>query len=151
MRLFSAVFPDEAAARHLEHALHGLPEPVTPRPRWHITLCFHGEEEPGPRAERLRTGLAGRPAPRLRLAGSGRFGAVYFAAVDEAEPGVLRELALACGAGRRFHPHLTLSRAMRGDPLAGYSGPWFTAREAALVASEGGQYTVLDRFPLCAK
>ncbi|WP_020498398.1 2'-5' RNA ligase family protein [Sciscionella marina] len=151
MRLFSAVFPDETAARHLEHAVRGLPERVTQRPRWHITLCFHGEEEPGPMAERLRARLTGMPAPRLRLAGSGRFGAVYFAAVDEAEPGVLRELALACGAGWWFHPHLTLSRAVPGDPLAGYSGPWFTAPEAALVASEGGRYTVLRRFPLCAK
>lgn len=155
-RLFTAVFPDEAAAEDLAARLADCPARLVPRHRWHVTLCFYGQDDPRSRAEWLAEHLAGQHAPWLRLAGSGRFGAVYFAAVEEPElerPDTtpLRELARACGATKRYRPHLTLTRRaerLGDDPLLGYTGPWFRAAEVAMVASAHGEYTVLERFAL---
>lgn len=155
MRLFSALRPSGAAVTDLAERLRGLPgaDRFEPRSRWHITLCFYGEAEPAPCAEQLRARLDGLPAPRLRLAGSGRFGRVYFAGVQEQPQGSLSALAAAGGAGSDYHPHLTLTRRgdrLTEDPLEGYAGPWFTPTEAVLLASAHGQYRMMDRFALHA-
>lgn len=152
MRLFSALRPAKGAAADLAERL-SEPDRFEPRSRWHITLCFYGEADAAARADQLRARLDGVWAPRLRLAGSGRFGRVYFAAVEERRPGSLQALASACGAGAEYRPHLTLSRRadrLASDPLDGYLGPWFTAAEAVLLASAHGQYRVMDRFALHA-
>lgn len=171
MRLFTAVWPSPEATAALDRALAGGPpwhpdggwRPVPARRR-HVTLAFHGDDEPGPRARALDAALAGLPAPRLRLAGIGTFPGVVWAGVRADGPGPggpLHDLAAAAGADpAAFRPHLTLARRSRSDErhrpaLAGPSpapGPWWTPAEVLLVRSDPGRdgpvYTPVHRVPL---
>ena len=156
MRLFTALWPPAEV----------LPDVVVPdgwRPvpaeRWHVTLAFHGVDDPAVRAADLDGRLSGARAPRLRLAGCGTFPGVLWAGVVAAGPDDLAVLhALVAGAGGdpdTYLPHLTLARARRRRrPVVPYlpPGPWWTPAEALLVASEsdatGLHYRPVHRVPL---
>lgn len=166
MRLFSALWPPPGVVEHLERTFRrvGLTAGVrATRPdRWHMTLCFYGNDAILPeRAGYLDAQLAGLAAPTLRLEGAGTFAGVLWvgvAPVTGADREALRALATAAGAGRRFQPHVTLARWRLDQPgelmsaqLAGYRGPPWTAHEVGLVQSEqGGNYTTVHSVPLTA-
>jgi 2'-5' RNA ligase len=161
-RLFSAILPpgpvlDELASR--------LGEPGSgelrwiPRERWHLTLGFFGDDDDETRRTKwLRRRLAGRTAPRLRLAGAGSFPGAFWAGVQTTDRVALDKLAQAAGAGRRgYTPHLTLARWRGPAPrlpelLTGYTGEWFTPVEVALLRSDPGShgpvYRLVERVPL---
>ena len=93
MRLFTALWPSEEAARHLAEAVdrvRSTPELAeatggtrgfrfVPPQRWHLTLCFHGDDADqqwlSDRLDRRLTRLGRQDAefgpPRLRLASGG--------------------------------------------------------------------------------
>jgi 2'-5' RNA ligase len=136
----------------------------TPPANWHITLCFHGEDEVAQRWAALLPRLAGLPAPRLRLAGGGTFGGVLWAGIRPAGDPALLDLAEAAGADpAEFTPHLTVAR-WRTRPggriekpgpaglLADYTGEWFAPGEVLLMRSEPGprgpKYHVEQRLAL---
>ncbi|TVT49276.1 RNA 2',3'-cyclic phosphodiesterase [Amycolatopsis rhizosphaerae] len=170
MLLFSAVLLPEAIVASLRSHLDGLPDAgpgirwVAPE-QWHITLGFYGESgdpaEPASRAGWLRTALAGRAAPLVRLEGAGTFSHVLYVGVYSEG---LAELAAAAGAQqeeRPYLPHLTVARTKRMVPrelahgLSGFaSEPWEPA-EAVLMRSDrtpqGAQYSVVERFPLVSR
>ncbi|MET0187814.1 MAG: 2'-5' RNA ligase family protein [Pseudonocardia sediminis] len=156
MRLFTALWPspEVVAALSADVDALGLDDDPAWRPgpaaRWHVTLAFHGEDEPGRRARELER-AAGAPAPTLRVAGTGEFPGVLWAGVEPAGPADADALAalvtLAGGTPERFVPHLTLARAARrrGRPADGApdpradlpAGPWWTPSEVLLVSSIG--------------
>lgn len=153
MRLFVAVGLQPGPAVHLAAALGTAHDP-----RWHVTLAFLGQCDPGPVAASLRQV---RAAPfDLALAGSGTFGGrVLWAGVGpgRAELGALaRQVAVACrGAGvvledRPYRPHLTVRRGRDLDPapLADYAGPAFRLEAFSLVESRDGQHVEVERFDL---
>ncbi|MER7438659.1 2'-5' RNA ligase family protein, partial [Pseudonocardia alni] len=166
MRLFTALWPPPGAVAALTRALGGAPSPLPDGARradpstWHVTLCFHGDDDPDARAATLDIALAGAVAPRLRIAGTGTFPGVLWAGVEERDgpaAGALADLAARAGATgpRPYLPHVTLARwdRRRGDATVGgdgiAAGPWWTPGEAVLVRSEpGARYTVLHRVPL---
>jgi 2'-5' RNA ligase len=155
MRLFVALDPSPEAVSHLVEALPSLDGLRPSQPEtWHITLVFCGEVDASTATclePKLAT-LASQAAPqRLRLRGSGAFGGTLWVGVE----GELGELAAACRRAardcgvsveeRRFHPHLTLGRAIRGGrptrqvaALAAYAGPLWTSTELRLVRSDLG-------------
>ncbi|BBG00755.1 MULTISPECIES: 2'-5' RNA ligase family protein [Pseudonocardia] len=162
MRLFTALWPPAPVLAALRVApavpSEGGWRPVRPE-NLHITLCFHGEDDPVRRAEALDAALAGAPAPRLRLAGIGRFPGVLWVGVQPAD--ALLDLAARAGADpARFRAHLTLARRSRtadraaapepepepvpvpvpvpGLGLGPGPGPWWTPAEALLVRSDPG-------------
>lgn len=153
MRLFYALWPDEAVLRALERtqvALRGAGSGrFTRRERLHVTLHFLGErgaEGVQPAMEALEAAAGGGSLP-LSLGPIGTFGregTLYASVCDET--GRLRALAEALGA-RHYVPHITLARNYRGD-FAHVQVPeaaW-TAREAHLVESRLGraaQYSIL--------
>ncbi|WP_433263845.1 2'-5' RNA ligase family protein [Actinosynnema sp. CS-041913] len=113
--------------------------------RWHVTLCFHGDDaEPAGRLDALR----GLPSPTVRLVGGGTFSGVLWIGVD----GPLRPLAEAAGAGADWRPHLTVARSRRRGtrwPHVVFTGREWTVTEVALVRSHPSVgYEVLDRVPL---
>ncbi|WP_019854776.1 RNA 2',3'-cyclic phosphodiesterase [Actinopolyspora mortivallis] len=143
MRVFTALWPSEAAVRDLSEvldeertvwsALSGELRGFrfVSAGQWHLTLCFHGDEaDPDEVAERLRTGVAALresdsefTVPGLRLAGAGTFrGVLWTGVVPGGEPEtrdrtdrLLRALARTAGADpRRFRPHVTVARWARG-------------------------------------
>ena len=140
----------------------------SPRANWHVTLCFHGEDEIAPRWAAIAPKLAELPAPTLRLAGAGTFAGVLWVGVRPAGPAdatALAELAEAAGADpAEFTAHLTIARWRSRDrridvrALAGlfadYTGEWFVPGEVALMRSEPGprgpNYTVEQRMSLPA-
>jgi 2'-5' RNA ligase len=161
MRLFTAVWPPADALDRLGDAVAGIADlpgwrPV-PRERWHLTLAFHGEDDPDRRAADLDA-LAGAPSPRLRLAGSGSFPGVLWAGLQTLDRAALD--ALVAGAGgdpATFVGHLTLARrsGRRGGRPAVPDvppGPWWSPGEVLLVASErdaaGLRYRPVHRVPL---
>jgi 2'-5' RNA ligase len=161
MRLFTALWPPADVIDVLEGAAGGIADlpgwrPV-PRERWHLTLAFHGEDDPDHRAAELDE-LTGAIAPRLRLAGAGSFPGVLWAGLETADRAALD--ALVAGAGGdpgTFTGHLTLARRSgrrRGGPgLPDVPpGPWWTPGEVLLVASErdasGPRYRPVHRVPL---
>lgn len=167
MRLFSTLWPSDAALAHLERAVRqvGLPAGVrrTGTDHWHLTLGFYGNDaSQAERAAFLDGQLAGLAAPTLRLAGAGTFPGVLWVGVEPITPSdreALRRLASAAGAGRRFQPHITVARWRLDQPgdlmvaqLAAYRGPSWTAESADLVHSVTGPrdstYTVVHRVPL---
>jgi 2'-5' RNA ligase len=161
VRLFSALVPPPVAIDHLAERLADHPADVrwTPVHRWHVTLGFFGDDDdPADRIPWLRGRVEGLAAPTLRLAGTGTFPGVLWAGVEAVDEPVFAELATAAGADPvRFRPHLTLahrrSRQLRPAALlAGYSGPWFTPTEVALLRSETGRdgptYTTMARLTL---
>ncbi|MFP5023038.1 2'-5' RNA ligase family protein [Pseudonocardia phyllosphaerae] len=171
MRLFTALWPPDDVAAALDEHLRASPpwhpdggwRLVPPRNR-HITLCFHGDDDPAVRAGILDRDLAGAAAPALRLGGPGTFPGVLRLAVRSApavpgtpdrrtaDPGpahahALCELAARTGADpSSFHPHLTLARrsaradrerpALRDGAAEDPVGPWWTPAEALLVRSD---------------
>jgi RNA 2',3'-cyclic 3'-phosphodiesterase len=176
VRLFVAVNPPEPALAHLAGAvagLHlgraasvGLNVRLTPRERWHLTVAFLGDVEPDrlPDAQdALGKAVAGwqEPAPRLRLAGGGRFGRGRFTILWAGTAGDVVSMTQLAGSVRRqlkrarvpfdhkpFRPHLTLARP--GDRLSptevaadlavlrAYQGPFWTVAELRLVRSHLG-------------
>jgi 2'-5' RNA ligase len=180
-----AAEPDPAALDHLDRALNpvrllpGGPRWID-RARWHLTLTFLGElaEEGTGRLDRLTAALAAVPAGHhtvhLRLSEAGTFPAkgppqVLWVGVT-GEPDELDRLgALARATARAarhagvrverrpFHPHLTLGRWRRGDPmdrgtvatLAGYGGPAFRLTEVVLMRSHLGPRPRYERLTGC--
>ncbi|XVV02121.1 2'-5' RNA ligase family protein [Actinosynnema sp. CA-248983] len=151
MRLFTGVFPPDEVVQELTAALapvraeHRELRWVAPG-RLHVTLRFHGDDaEPGGQLD----GLAGLPAPTVRLAGCGTFRGVLWIGVE----GPLEPLAVAAGAPMdTWRPHLTVARA-RGRrirwPHVEFTGREWTVREVVLVRSDPATgYRVLDRVPL---
>ncbi|MGJ7906149.1 2'-5' RNA ligase family protein [Actinopolyspora sp. H202] len=189
MRLFTAFWPSEAAVADLAavvganrggkwpgraERLRGF-RPIPPS-RWHMTLCFHGDDaDPDTVAARLRAGVAELhetepdfALPPLCLAGAGTFrGALWVGVVPENDVGsgevapVLRRVALLAGADvRRFRPHVTIARWSGGrvepdrltDRLNSYVGPAWSAGSFDVVASERHSgmltYRTVYRVPL---
>ncbi|HEY2203583.1 MAG TPA: 2'-5' RNA ligase family protein [Pseudonocardia sp.] len=170
-RLFSTLWPPPSAVSALAGELAAAPDwppegwRATPAERWHVTLCFHGEAEPGVLARRLESRAGGLPAPRLRLAGAVSFPGVAAAGVAADGPGnaeALLGLVRAAGADPAgFRAHLTVARTSRrgdrppaGGPPGRHPGPWWRPAEVCLVRSEitsnGRRYVVLHRVPLRA-
>jgi 2'-5' RNA ligase len=169
-RLFTALALPEDVVADLDAAVaevrDRLPGGVRwiPPERWHLTVKFHGEDDPRRRAAKLRRRVGGLPAPRLRLSAAGTFTGVLWVGVrtaDEDSRRALRRLAQAAGNDpRAYKPHLTVARWSASRPdraalrelLAGYTGPWWTPAELVLVQSElrpaGPRYTDLDHVPL---
>ena len=174
-RLFTAFRPPESALAELDArigAVAGIAEALvpdlrwTPRDNWHITLCFHGEDDVASRWSALLPRLTGLAAPRLRLAGGGSFGGVLWVGVRGVEPAdatALADLADAAGADpAEFTAHLTVARRpSRGSRIntreltglfADYTGQWFAPGEVALMRSEPGprgpKYHVEQRVEL---
>jgi 2'-5' RNA ligase len=138
-----------------------------PRANWHVTLCFHGEDEVAPRWAAIAPKLADLPAPTLRLDGGGTFGGVLWAGVRPAGPrdaNALADLAEAAGADRaEYTAHLTVARWRSRARIdirsltglfADYTGEWFVPGEVALMRSEPGpwgpRYHVEQRTALTA-
>lgn len=183
-RLFTALWPpppvvaelDAALARaaHSDAApaggtdLHRWPPEgwrAIPSRRWHVTLRFHGEADPGTLARRLDTAATGLAAPWLRLSGAVSLGAVIAAAVHTAGPAdtvAMAALVAAAGADPATHvPHVSVARTARrsdappaGGPLDRFAGSWWRPDDVCLVLSESSsgsaRYTVLHRVPLAA-
>jgi len=169
-RLFTALWPARpvlsALARELDADPGWPPEGwrATPLARWHVTLAFHGEAEPGVRARQLEARAAALPAPWLRLAGAVSFpqgvAAVGVVPAGGADAAALAELVVAAGGDPAgYRAHLTLARTSRRrdappatGPLGSYVGPWWCPGEVCLARSElttaGPRYTVLHRVPL---
>lgn len=180
MRLFTGFWPPERALDDLSAALDALSPRawsratagltkfrLVPRERWHVTLCFHGDDAD---PEALRADLdravagGGLRAPRLRLARSGVFRGVLWIGCEPAEETdgeALRALARAAGADpRAYRAHVTIGRWRSGRPdarrlgglLGEYAGPWWPVEEVALISSEqrGGArvYRAVHRLPL---
>jgi 2'-5' RNA ligase len=168
MSLFTALWPPEEAIRDLAAAVDRLRSArpkleadvaaglrgfrfVSPR-RWHVTLCFHGddadEQRLGTRLDQRIPGLSRDQAPRLRLAGAGTFRGVLWVGVEareEADATSLHALVRAAGGDpRSFHGHLTVVRWGAGEPnrtelrrlFEQYQGPWWSPEEVALVRSD---------------
>ncbi|GID93094.1 RNA 2',3'-cyclic phosphodiesterase [Amorphoplanes digitatis] len=179
MRLFVAAYPPAEACDDLARRLEGLRVSAAAAggvntrlargETWHLTLAFLGEvaEEragkvPGA-LQRAADGwrAAGSGAPRLRLAGGGRFGrgrfTVLWVGVDgdrEALTSLSRRVRRELRHDRlphddrRFKPHLTVARpgdrldaaaveADRAD-LAAYRGPAWPVETMVLVRSNLG-------------
>lgn len=178
-RLFTAFTPPAAECDLLAARIAAITEVAqaivpelrwTPKANWHVTLCFHGEDDLAVRWAALRPRLAGLPAPKLRLAGGGTFGGVLWVGVRPAGPAdatALADLAQAAGADpAEYTAHLTVAR-WRARPgarvdirgLAGlfadYTGEWFAPGEALLMRSEPGprgpKYHVEQRLTLSGR
>ncbi|MFF4381148.1 RNA 2',3'-cyclic phosphodiesterase [Kitasatospora sp. NPDC001547] len=183
LRVFVALAPPDDAKDELARAL----QPAYARyPRlrwnriedWHITLAFLGEL-PATAVPPLRAALAGRaasqPALRLGLRGGGHFDQrLLWSGIDGDLEGLhlladsVRDLVRSCGIEfreRPLHPHLTLARSRRDDPvsvplaaagLTGFVGrPWRTER-LHLVGSNIGRgpgpirYRDIEAWPFAA-
>lgn len=159
-RLFTALWPSHEVVAALAEQVAGLglhDDPglrVTPAERWHVTLAFHGDDDPGRRARDLDERMSGAPAPRLRTAGLGEFPGVLWAGVHpagDADADALADLVARAGDSPKRHvPHITLARARTGPEhdaaaaaVAGSgrlgAGPWWTPSEVLLVASLHGR------------
>jgi 2'-5' RNA ligase len=176
VRLFVGVYPPEPALAHLARAVAGLHlgraaavgvnVRLAPRERWHLTVAFLGEVEPDrvPDArDALGKAVAGweEAAPRLRLAGGGRFGRGKFTVLWAGAGGEVSSLTRLAGSVRHqlkrarvpfdhkpFRPHLTLARPSgRLSPtevaadlavLRAYQGPFWTVDGLRLVRSHLG-------------
>jgi RNA 2',3'-cyclic 3'-phosphodiesterase len=167
MRLFTALWPPDEAVRHLASAVEELPPQrlaeateglrkfrFVPSERWHLTLCFHGDDADQQwLTDRLERRMARTDVdpPRLRLAAAGVFRGVLWVGAEpagESDETALRALARAAGGDpRSFRAHMTVARWSAGradrDLLPGlfeqYVGPWWSAGEVALVRSDQGR------------
>lgn len=198
IRLFVGVYPPEPACAHLAAMVAGLHlgraqsvgvnVRLAPRERWHLTMAFLGDVDPARLPDTLdalgravagwreAASAGGRNghAPRLRLAGGGRFGRGRFtimwagiggdvALLGELARSVRRQLKRARLPfdDKPFRPHLTLARPSgRLTPaevaadlavLRAYQGPFWTVQELRLVRSHLGPNPVheqLARFEL---
>lgn len=190
MRLFVAVYPARDATDDFAAFLdtlavgraagQGVNARVAARENWHVTLAFLGEVPDTRRAD-VESAVGGAvdawrtgTAPRLRMAGGGRFGRGRFVVMwvglaGDVDP--LRSLADRVRRGLRrarlpfdakpFRPHLTVARpgdrlgveALAADlaALRAYDGPLWTATEVRLVRSHLGpkpSYDHLAGWPL---
>ncbi|MBM7775864.1 2'-5' RNA ligase [Actinokineospora baliensis] len=162
VRLFSAFALPDQVADHLAAHLPAPPPGVRPTPRrlWHVTTAYYGESDPEWRLARLTDRVAGLPAPRLRMSGSGTFAGVCLLKIATPDPVDLRTLAEAAehqlGGHPDYTPHVTVARwsaeTAGGLDLAaelrGYQGPEWVPSELVLYASHRGDYTPLGRVPL---
>jgi 2'-5' RNA ligase len=168
VRLFTALWPPDdavaALAADLPGGLHAPPGWRAAAPStWHLTLAFHGQADPGIHARALESAVRGLVAPRLRLAGAGRFRGVRWAGVDVDPDGGLGDLVAAAGGDRDgFSPHITILRLRirpgpgadtdPPTPWSGHRGAWWRPAEVLLMASEpargGSRYHVMHRVPL---
>lgn len=170
MRLFTALWPDEAVGADVDALLARHLDPASWRPvapaRRHVTLCFHADADPQERRDALRTVPVARVVGlRLRCRGAGRFGDALWLGVEPDDPDRLAALVVAAGDDPATHVgHLTVARRRSGGrrvaprtagdaPLpvppgvAAHEGPWWSPAEVTLVA--GGQpYRVVDRVVL---
>ena len=161
MRLFVSLRPPLEAVADLRGRASRWPSAPE---RWHVTLAFLGDAEPGPVHQALSRRLSARPAFDLRLEGSGSFGrnGPVWVGVGGDVP-ALRELAQEVAAAaqeagielesRAYRPHLTVGKRGHPDPalLASYRGPQWRADAVELVRSDLGRtvtHTVLERYPL---
>lgn len=169
MRLFTAIVPPADILDELDEVVRGVIADEgagqsavrwIPRSSWHLTLCFHGEDDLETRTAWLADRLRGRKAPELALEGSGTFPGVLWIGVT----GELDDLAAAAGADaeeRPYHPHLTLARWRRtggrsgralAAALAKHRSRAWRAEEVVLMRSQlsraGARYTAQRRFPL---
>lgn len=174
--LFTALWLAPAAAAALRAELAGHPEwlpsgwRVTPSSHRHVTLCSHGEAEPGVLARRLEAATAGLPAPVPRLAGGVSLPDVAAARVEgagDSDTDALAALVRAAGADPAgYQGRVTVARrsprcSARRDgplvarPLDGHRGPCWQPAEVCLARAEpaaGAQlYSVLHRVPLLAR
>lgn len=170
-RLFTAIWLPPQALAELSGALttgSGWPpegwRPIPAR-RWHLTVGFHGDADPGVLARRLDSRLAGGLgyAPRLRLAGAVSFSSVLAAVVRTGGPAddeALGTLVSAAGGDpTSYLPHVTVARTARrddrpprGGPVHRFAGSWWRPAEVCLVRSEQAsgapRYTTLHRVPI---
>jgi 2'-5' RNA ligase len=169
MRLFFAVWPDEAAARSLETLALALADvaggkPV-PREKVHLTLAFLGEVAADRVESAVAAGARARGAPfplRLDEVGSFRRAAVAWAGCKRSPAGLVslqsdltRSLAERGFTleDRPYAPHVTLARRIREPvPPAPTEAIAWHVRDVTLVRSEvgTGRYAVLERWPLGA-
>lgn len=175
-RLFVAVYPPAPVLTHLTQALAdlhlgravaaGVNVRLAPRERWHLTVAFLGDVAPD-RVPDVRDALGKAVAgwedgaPRLCLAGGGRFGRGKFTVVWAGVGGEAELLSRLAATVRRqlrraripfdpkpFRPHLTIARP--GDRLTppevaadlaalrAYQGPFWTVRKLRLMRSHLG-------------
>lgn len=139
MRLFVGLYPPQ-------EVLAALPRRTG---REHVTLAFLGEvPDPGPLLAALPA-VRELPAPRLRLAGAGRFrgGAVWLGlhgdlpALRRVHATVQRavtQAGLPVEPGT-WRPHLTVGRGLLPPELSTYEGPPAVWRDVALVHSTLGR------------
>ncbi|WP_018334689.1 2'-5' RNA ligase family protein [Actinomycetospora chiangmaiensis] len=154
MRLFVAVFPDEAVNAAVDAVVADLDRdrwrPVA-RERRHVTLRFHADADPGAVAADLRRGLAGGTATTgLHCAGAGVFGSALWLGVHpDDEPAWQRVLQAVATDPADHVAHLTVARGSGPVPAAlrDHHGPRWRPDAVALVAS-GTPYRVLERLPL---
>ena len=169
MRLFFALWPDEAAARALEVLALALVDAAggkaVAREKIHMTLAFLGEVAPARVAEAVSAGADAHGARfRLRLdeVGSFRRAGVGWAGCSRppAELGALQsglEAVLAARGfrleERAFAPHVTLARRIaRAVPRAPTDPIAWRVDAMTLVRSETGtgRYVVMESWPLGA-
>lgn len=115
-----------AATAHLRGDDTGL-RPTSPE-GWHITLAYLGAVDAAAASQAVEVvrgclaEVAPRPAPRLQIAGAGRFGdRVLLLEVSDDPPGALAGVVASLHTGlreagfdlpaRRFRAHVTLARA----------------------------------------
>ncbi|GAA2782664.1 2'-5' RNA ligase family protein [Saccharopolyspora taberi] len=165
MRLFTALWPSGAAIRHLSSAVDAVaPDRLTeaaeglrkfrfvPSSRWHLTLCFHGDDadpdEVGDRLERRIARLPQAEPPRTRLRSAGTFRGVLWIGTEETDLPAMRALVRAAGGDPHdYRGHMTIARWARGRPrgtllpelFGDYTGPWWSTAEVCLVSSEQGE------------
>jgi 2'-5' RNA ligase len=173
-RLFLALWlPAEAAedlGERVDRVAAASPDMMRwqPRERWHLTVSFLGDRDPGQRpgiAAAAAAAAADAGADRIRLAGSGHFGSALWVGVEHGPwlTGLTRRLnreLVPHDRRKRFHGHVTVARS-RGRrmhrpsqaALADYVGPWWNPQRLALVESVTGpapRYTTVDSWPLAA-
>lgn len=187
-RLFIAIYPPPAAVADLAAVVSQLPftrphpaglslRPVPPD-QWHLTVAFLGELDADQTAAAIAAMTAAAAgtttAPRLQLAGGGRFENGRAAAVWaglrgdlDGLHGVADRLRAALSGGqvpfdaRPYQPHLTLARpgdrltpAERDEimtSLGAYAGPVWPAPGLVLMRSDhpvSNHYTEVFTAPL---
>lgn len=136
MRLFVALYPPEVVVQDLPRRSG----------KEHVTLAFLGDvKDPAGLRDALGA-VERREAPRLRLAGAGRFpgGAVWLGLLGELDRlrrlrDQVQEAVEAMGLPRSsgpWRPHLTIGRGGAvPTALRSYEGPEAAWREVALVHS----------------
>jgi 2'-5' RNA ligase len=152
MRLFIAILCDETFRESLlqareklrQHGGKGVPEE-----NLHLTLAFLGETQ---RVEAVREAMEEACTGgsfSLTLSGSGQFGSMYWAGVEECPP--LMRLAQRLTEAlrkrgffleeRAFHPHITLARGVRVSPPEPLLVPekTMTVSRVSLMRSEPGE------------
>ena len=157
-RLFVALTVPAAAAEAAERVIAPLRDSEwrwVPTDRWHVTVEFIGDADPGESAQRWARRVDAIAPLGVRLAGAGAFprvrsGRVLWIGVD-CDVQAWQRLA-----GDDQQPHMTVARSRRSvdmtdtvEALAGHRGPEWIAAELVLFDSRPGPvYTAIDRFPL---